>query len=197
MGRPRKVLSQDEIEARKQRWFGQERNARRRQKYAEDKGFRERERSRVLVANRNPEAVPDRPDPKEVLANVRARAVRRDVIFPDGTTRKRMVLTTEELAEAIGRKVHILYRWRQVGKWPHGILHIRSRTGNPKQVYSLEEARAMVGVLTTQLGGALYYHSSRQEVRNMLFAAVAEVRHKEGLTDERARQNPLPAAAAE
>lgn len=179
MGRPKKVLSEAEKEAQKQRWFGEARNERRRQKYAEDKAFREREKARARVVNREPS--PPSPDnPIRNISRLSSFGAVREVVTPSGDVRKIVCLTTQELAKVLFRTAHILYRWRQQGKWPKPVLVTKVESGTGTDVYSLPEVREMVRVIGDHLTKTPYFHNTHVETAKALHEAAEAVRQKEG-----------------
>jgi hypothetical protein len=171
MGRPRKVFTTQELEERKKRWWGDKHNARRREKYAKDKEFRQGEINRMRVRNRQGA---DYADPREHLADLEAKASTRPIFDGTMATTTKPCFTTEELAELLGRQTQALYRWRASGKFPHG--RFKTKIGAAtKQVYTLAEARAVIEVLGAHFAATPYYHPSHTETRDRLFAAVEGV----------------------
>jgi hypothetical protein len=107
----------------------------------------------------------------------------REVIFPDGSTKRMKSFLTEELADLIGRNTQVLYRWRSDFKWPETVFKVKH---GPKSielgVYVKDEVKALVEVFGAHQKETPYYHGkAHSATREKLFAAIAEVREKLGV----------------
>lgn len=169
MGRPRKVLTPAEREARKKKWWGDDFNQKRREKYASNKEFREGEKRRMRVRSR--EGGPDY-DPRTRLGELDSLATSRDVFDDTGEQITTPCFTTEEVADLLGRQTQALYRWRSAGKFPHGVWRTKAETGNFKQVYTVSETKAILKVFGEHFAETPYYHESHKVTRDRLFAEV-------------------------
>lgn len=196
MGRPKKVLTEAEKEAQKARWFGSERNERRRQKYLEDKDFREKEKARARVVSREP-GPPSADNPLTNITRLSSFGTMREVVTPAGETRSMVCMTTQELAKVLFRTVHILYRWRQQGKWPKSVLVTKVEGGTGTDVYSVPEVKAMVRVIGEHLTKTPYFHNTHTDTAKALSEAAEAVRNKEGYYVNHADQAAAASIAAE
>lgn len=174
MGRPPKVLTQEEIDDKKQRYWGAARNDARRAKYARDKSFREGERARMRVHSRESRDVYD---PRTRIPELASLAVQRDVFADNGEVATMACFTTEEVADLLERKTQALYRWRSSGKFPHGRFNTKvGITGTVKQVYTVAETEAILNVFGAHFVETPYYHEAHEETRSRLFAAIDAAR---------------------
>lgn len=160
---------------KKKRWWGEARNARRRERYHNDPEYRARiqEQARKKFLERG--------TPKESLRlhgikdKISSYGKVREVTMEDGAVKSMMVLTSEELANVLGKTPNMVYRWRSSKKLPYGVMTaVEGRA--VVTVYSEAEVYAMVSVLADHFGRRLYYHDSHEETRKALFTAVDKAR---------------------
>lgn len=175
MGRLKKVLSEAEKAERKERWFGTNRNARRRAKYQEDGDFREKEKERARVVSREPGATAAN-NPLTNVSRIGSFGEKRTVVMPGGRVEEMVCLTTNELGPVLFKSVHILYRWRQAGKLPKPVLATKAGV----DVYSVQEVRQIVRILGEHLTKTPYFHNSHTKTAKDIQTAVDGIRVKEG-----------------
>lgn len=177
MGRVKMELSDDQVQERKDRWWGEQRNARRRQRYKDDPEYRERVTRGIhknLVKKRGI------PSTFTHLGKVKDKIAKygqvRKVTLPDGSKTDMLVLTTEEVANLFDRDLNAIYRWRNSGKFPEGVMTCVSGKLTV-QVYSVPEIKAIVGVLREHFRDNFCYHSVHFKTKEAVVKAVTEVRH--------------------
>lgn len=184
MGRPKTVRTPEEMEQRnaerKAKYYSEAYNARRRERYQQDKSYREAEKARARLAGRE-----DRvsfPDPREAIKHLNSFGAIRDVITPVGE-RRFTVLSFEELATAMGRNVYLLYRWRKAGRFPSGVVYFRDeRGGQPTQAFTLEEARVLMKIIGEHLENSQYYLAEHTETAEKIRQGIEAVRAEKGWT---------------
>ncbi len=173
MGRRRNPPTEEQI-AKRRAWHD-ERNRRRRERYAQDAEYRQSVREQVRRSYRvnTDRRIREEPSCLTVLPELHTYGDRRSVVFPDGREDELHTFTTDELADVIGRNVQVLYRWRQDGRWPFPTLLCRDVTRIPVFVYSLEEVRAIIEIFGRHQERTPYYHRKHHgELRAGIFAAT-------------------------
>lgn len=125
-------------------------------------------------------------DCRENLALLPELATVRDVFFPDGArTEKHMTLTAEELADALNRNTQVLYRWLNAEMFPRPVFMAVTHRGRKQGVYIREEAEALLNVFGEHQEVSQYYRAYNTETRDRLFGAVAKIRQKMGVVNDR------------
>lgn len=181
MGRHKKSLSPEEIMERKLRWWGPDRNARRREKYQQDKEYRQRTIRQVRDSyrkNRTAEGSAVRSDScEENISKLAEIGEVRDVVIAD-QSRRMLTFTVEQAAVAFGRNQQVLYRWFKSGLLPHPIIAVRNRRNRLQWVYVEAEMREMLVVFSAHQKLSQYYRSYHAETRSSIFAKVEAVREE-------------------
>lgn len=187
MGRKKVELTPEQIEERRLRYWGEERNASRRDRYQSDPAYRDqiiqqvresyrkqREEQGLTVRNE---------DCRENLGLLPEIARLREVFLPDGRTDKRLTLTADEVADAMGRNTQVLYRWMNGEMFPRPLFQVIGHRGRKQGIYLIEEVEALINVFGQHQEGSQYYRNYHTETRDRLFGAVAKVRKSMGVND--------------
>lgn len=146
-----------------------ERNARRRQRYADDQGYREDKINRSRASYRGQYGAPQTPAVDRNIGSLRNTGKYRDV----GRGHKVLTFTVRELAGVIGYNAQIIGRWVRDGRLPQPILecgHLR--------VFSLSEVRAIIAVLKDHLKDTVYYRSDHHVTKARMATVVTQARSK-------------------
>lgn len=149
------------------KWWG-DRNARRRERYAQDVAYREDEIERSRANYRDRNGSPTVNDIRGTKAGTYG--VLRQV---GGKGRKVVTFTIKELAKAMGYNSQIMGRWVGDGRMPAPVLE-----SGHLIVYNYPEVRAIMSVLSDHLKSTAYYRSDHQGTRAKMFDAVDAVRKK-------------------
>lgn len=154
------------------------RNARRRQRYAEDPQARERHRERNRLAYRQRRSLKVQYAITTDPARYAAAGVVRQVTSPS-CPGARLTFTVRELGRALGLPyVQLLHRWRRQGQLPGPVVTVaRGR----QRVYLEPEVHGIAGVLAAHFARVAYYRRDHAETRERLFAAVGAAREALGL----------------
>ena len=207
MGRKKVVLTEEQKAARKAKYWGPDRNAKRRQKYAEDKDHREaliaKEREKYRKSREEQGQSVRSEDCRENIGALKHLGALRVARFPDGSEVYRDTVTLEEFGKAIGRDVQVLYRWMGEEMFPRPTLV--SRIGNRDQaVFTDAEATALLGVFGEHQERSQYYRNYHTETRDRLFHVAArelamvkqEAKAHDDTGADHADQAAAPSAAA-
>lgn len=149
------------------KWWGA-RNARRRERYAQDATYRAEEidRSRANYRDRN-----GSPATNDIS---RGNAGQYGVLRQIGVRpRKVLTFTIKELAKVLGYNSQIMGRWVRDDRMPAPIFE----AGHLK-VYKYAEVRAIISVLSDHLKNTAYYRSDHHGTRSRMIKAVEEARSK-------------------
>jgi len=182
MGRNKKVLTPEEIADRKTRWWGEERNARRRERYQKDESYRQqtiqavRSRYRVVREERGVEVRDD--DAAENLAKLRIIGQVRDVSVGEDRSVRMLTFTMDELARAVDRNPQVIYRWRGGDLIPAPIFTGRNMRNRWQPIYVVQEVRAMVAVFSQHQKQSQYYRLVHTSTRERMFEAVRLAREE-------------------
>lgn len=202
MGRKRVVLTEEQKAARKAKYWGPDRNAKRRQKYAEDKEHREaliaREREKYRKTREEQGQSVRSEDCRENIGALKHLGALRVARFPDGSEVYTNTLTLEEFGKAIGRDVQVLYRWMGEEMFPRPTL--LSRIGNRDQaVFTETETTALLGVFGEHQERSQYYRNYHEETRQRLFQVaqreLALVKQEARMNNDAGADHADPAAA--
>jgi hypothetical protein len=186
MGRKKKVLTPEELDARKKRWWGPERNARRRERYHQDTLFREKTIQTVrdkYRKTRAEEGLPVRQDDcRSNLDRLRMIGQVRELRVDAQRTVRALTFTVDEFGEALTRNAQVLYRWISADMLPGPVFEARNHRNRWQSVYTVQEVRAMIEVFGSHQEQSQYYRSFHTETRDKLFAAseVARAESRRG-----------------
>lgn len=178
MGRKRKELTPAELEERKQRWWGAERNARRRLRYREDAQYREQTIQQVrqsyrekCVRSGKAEKISRRPasaDALERIGQVRLlQGGKQDVV---------LTFTIEEVASALERDAQVIYRWLKSGLLPSPECKALNERNRWQNVYTLGEMLCLRDVLACHFRSSVYFKAHHTETQERLSRALAAER---------------------
>lgn len=153
------------------------RNERRRLKYSQDPEYRTRLIKSTREGYRKKHGTLEKPSSCLVnLEDLGAFGTTRKVTVA-GVERRRLTFTTGELANALRRRVEILYRWMRNDMLPVPV-HTSSELQNQHgQVYSYQEVRAIVQVLGEHQEQTPYYRQDHVETRKRLYRKVHATRY--------------------
>lgn len=177
MGRKKIELTSEQIQERKQRWWGPERNARRRARYQQDCLFRERTIQTVRGSYRRQK--------EEHGVTVRQNDCRANLarLHEIGQLRtcstssdKVLTFTIDEIAIALFRNTQVLYRWISSGMVPAPAAEALNGRNRWQTIYTQAEARALLETFGDHQARSQYYRTFHTETRNRLFAAVEAAR---------------------
>ena len=183
MGRKKVVVSAEEQQARRERWFGDDRNKRRRERYASDPEYRRRaiESARKQQRKRlSSEWV----NCEENYPLVEGMGSMQKVLLPGGRVANMLTYSEQTMARLLGKVREgrnpgkSLSPWIRGGKWPEPVYRLLKVNGEPSsfRVYLEKEVRALMHVFSEHQRDTPYYHEAHVETRNKLFAAVAQAR---------------------
>lgn len=176
MGRKRKELTPAELEERKQRWWGEERNARRRLRYREDAEYRALTIQQVRLSYHEKCARTSK------KGRISSQPVRSDLLKQIG--QKRLLqggkqnfvftFTIEEVASVLERDAQVIYRWLKSGLLPSPECRALNERNRWQNVYTLGEILCMRDVLACHFQRSVYFkahHTDTQERLSRAFAA--------------------------
>jgi len=175
MGRRKLNKTPREIERQKKKWFGEERNAKRREKYRKDREYRRKVAMKNRINYQVANGVLDSSDLPSFSALSSIGEVRS---FDKGSyTVSELCFTTEELAEALGGYTkHSLYGWQREEQLPRPIYHCHDLTR--QKVYTLPEASAMVEIFREHRKVKKYYSKRDIRTTTQLFEVIELIRSK-------------------
>jgi hypothetical protein len=180
MGRRKQVLSETEIEERKQRWWGEARNARRRERYAKDPAYRERAIQQVRESyrkSREDAGLPLREeDCRNNLDRLAEFGMLREVKIDEEHTMRMLTFFTKELAKALDRNPAVVQRWINSGLIPPPVIIGKSHTNRWYPLYTVTEVRAIMAVFGEHQQTSQYFRTYHTETREKMHAAVREAR---------------------
>ena len=168
-------------ESKKDRYWGEERNARRRQRYQDDPTYRAEvlQRARQTQFDTRRAAgfeVSEGEDCRRNLPMLEASAQTRD-IEQNGVARgSAKTVTTDELAQALNRDLQVLYRWMAKGMLPRPAFEARNARNRLQAVFTLAEAREIVTVFGEHQETSLYFRSTHIDTIRRINQAVAQAR---------------------
>lgn len=165
-----------------------ERNKRRRERYAQDKTYREEKTESSRKAYRDKTGGTPY-DPRQNLPTLDAYGKLRKVKMPNGTEVERWCMTLAETADIFGRSAQLFYRWINDGRFPAAVLTALDypitrdykvkkgvKVSQQVAVYTPEEIRAAVGALGPHLSMVAYYRQDHTNERAALFSAMETAR---------------------
>lgn len=188
MGRRKMELTEAQLEARKRKYWGEERNQQRRERYRSDPAYRQQVMEQVRESYRRKREEAGLPvrtgDCRENLELLPEIATRREVHFPDGEIQERVSLTVDELAEALQRNTQVVYRWINAGLFPKPALTTPTHRNRKQAVYLVEEAEAFLTIFGEHQESSQYYRSYHTDTQRKLHGAAQEVRQSLGVEDD-------------
>jgi hypothetical protein len=181
MGRRKKILTPEEILERKLRWWGPDRNARRRERYQQDNEYRQQSIKQVrdhYRQSRTAAGLDVRSDDcEENISKLAEIGAVRDIINAC-QSRTLLTFTIEEAAIAFGRNQQVMYRWLKSGLLPPPVLTARNNRNRLQSVYVECELREMLDVFSAHQKLSQYYRSYHVETQNSMFAKVDAAREE-------------------
>ena len=188
MGRPRVILTPQQVLERQQRYWGEERNKGRRVRYAEDREYRQKVIGQVKKTYRKVRE--DKGlfvrvgDCRSSLVNLRViGTVRRIVESPYLIANsKALLFSIDELAFVFGRHPQVIGRWVLQEMFPKPPHVAEDKSGKIVKVYSEPEVRGLVAIMGEHQERSQYYRKHHTEVRGKLLAIVKEIEDKRKLT---------------
>ena len=183
MGRKAVIVNPDEQQARQQRWFGEDRNKRRRERYAADAEYRKKAIASARKQQRK-RLSSEWVNCEENFPLVTQMGKEDKVMLPGGRIALRLTYSEQTVARLLGKikdgraPGKSLSPWIRTGKWPEPIYRLVKTNGEASsfRVYLEEEVRALMMVFSAHQKDTPYYHESHLETRDKLFAAVANAR---------------------
>jgi hypothetical protein len=173
-------LTPEEMLARKHRWWGAERNARRRERYRQDREYREKTIQTVRSAywrTRVEEGAPVRQDDcRANLESLNLIGQVRELRAGAQPMVQALTFTMDEAGEALTRNAQVLYRWIMADMLPGPVYEARNHRNRWQAVYTEPELRALLEVFGDHQTRSQYYRIFHTETRERLFAAVAAQR---------------------
>lgn len=182
MGRKKRVLTEAEVEERKQRWWGPERNARRRERYQKDGSYREkaiqqvRESYRRARLNEGLEVRED--DCRKNIGLLPQIGQVREVRIDDERRVRRLTFTLDELAQAMCRNTQVVYRWIMTDMLPAPMFEARNQRNRWQSIYLEDEVLAILNVFGKHQETSQYYRAFHTDTKVAVLAAVDDVRRK-------------------
>jgi hypothetical protein len=181
MGRKRVVHSPEELEQRRDRYWGDVRNDRRRARYHSDPQYRSAVRQQTRETYRRlREAAGSQVRDDDCSVNIAkldeigtARLVhnhRGEPVYPLTT------LTVEEMATALNRNQQVLYRWFSNDMFPRPTVRADTHNKRHQMVYTASEAKAAMREFAKHQQISQYYRERHRETRDRIFDAVFAVR---------------------
>lgn len=186
----------DTLKARDNPEWHKKRNARRRDRYHTDPGYRDevKERSRKHYSEKR-QIEPF--DPRSRLGEIENFGKMRDVIYPNGVKTHVWCMTKAEVSEFLGKTRKMFYTWVSDGRFPDAVItgfdlktrdwYAHAETVEVPQkvgVYHAQEVIAAVEALGEHLSRVLYYRRDHEEERERLYDAVWAAREALGIKRE-------------
>jgi hypothetical protein len=181
MGRRKVELSEAELAERKRRYWGEDFNRRRQERYAQDAEYRAKARAQTRETYLREQAklgrVVEWDDCRENLGNLGAFGIVRDVAI-QGVQVPMLTFTAEEMSNALKRNIQVLYRWIKTSMFPKAEVMARYKNNRLQAVYTEPEVRALLAVFGEHMASSQYYKTFHTETRDRLFAVAQEQREK-------------------
>lgn len=189
MTKERVVLNDKEIEARKLKYWGPERNKERRDRYKNDAEHRAKVQQQVRESyrkTREENGLPVRQqDCRENIPLLVDTGEDRTVLLSSGEPITMSTFTVHELGVALERNKQVLYRWFSADLFPRPVVCADTPRNANQPVYTYDEAVALLTAFGEHQEVSQYYRKYHTKTTEALFAAVAGVRadlRKEGVT---------------
>ena len=125
-------------------------------------------------------------DCRKNLANLSQIGKVRRIVLPSGLTKRMLTFTPGEVAEVVGRNIHVIYRWWSKELLPVPVLKLYGgppRCGVRNKLYTKNEMIALCRVFGPHQLETPYYRRDHEHVRKAIFEGIAAVRKKDGLID--------------
>lgn len=152
------------------KWW-QERNARRRKRYATDPDYREAQVEKTREQYRKGRKLMARTSCLDNLSTILHFGEKRTVTV-DEEVRLRITFTTEELANALNRNVEVIYRWFRKGMFPDPVIKLVEVDNQHGYVYTLPQMQKLVEVMGSHQQRTPYYRQDHTDTRAALFEAM-------------------------
>lgn len=180
MGRRKIELTPEQIAERKQRWWGPEHNARRREKYSSDPEYRHKTiqgvRARYLKDRESQGAEVRRDNCLDNLAALPTLGQIRELKNHEGGTTLALTFTKEEMAAALSRHPQVFYRWLQADLLPAPAHEARNPRNRWQAIYTEPEVQAVLQVFGAHQQVSQYYRVHHSDTRTRMFDAVMAAR---------------------
>lgn len=164
---------------KKTRWWGKERNERRRERYQSDVEYRRHARQQTRETYRRIKqalGVPVRSDDcAENLPKLPTIGKERLVKTSIGSQHM-LTFTAAEMARALDRNPQVIYRWFAADLFPRPVVVTKNDRNRDQFVYTEWEAEAVINEFSRHQKESQYYKERHTETRDRIFAAVDEVR---------------------
>lgn len=182
MGRHKEPRDEDKIEDQKSRWWGEERNKRRRERYHSDPNYREQRRQQARESYRRRNSARVDEDCRENLGRLKEVGEYRTVqLAPGAEEQVLLTFNTKELAGLLNRNTNILYRWQSSGVLPKPVVPNRDFGGIP--VFTEPEVRALMEVFGNHQQVTQYLRAKDKTTIRAFYDALAKVRQKHGIME--------------
>lgn len=180
MGRRKKVFTEAEIAERKARWWGEDRNARRRERYANDPAYREKAVKQVrsnYERTKESKGIPSRSrNCLENLPRLTEIGSIREVQLADERTVRMLTFQVRELGDALERNGAVVGRWISANLMPAPIYKAKLPGGTKAAVYTVNEVRAIMEVFSEHQQISQYIRAHHTEFRDKVGAKLDAVR---------------------
>jgi gamma-glutamylcyclotransferase (GGCT)/AIG2-like uncharacterized protein YtfP len=175
-GRKRVTPTPAETAERKRRWWGPERNERRRQRYATDESYRQAAIAQVASSYRKKREAtgrsPQRRDTQKHLAEIETFASRR---FMSGASEQAaLTLTVEELARFLDRHPQVVRRWISKGLIPPPVATALNSRNRLQRVYTLREAAVIGEAIADHESRSSYLRCDHSHVLDLISTRLKE-----------------------
>lgn len=180
------------LDDKKNRYWGKERNERRRQRYHADLEYRTKVQQQTRMTYRrlrDAEGKPARSDdcaenipflghlaPGCDPKNPVYLGITRGVRMKDGSRKPMLTLTVEEMAKALNRNQQVLYRWFAADMFPRPKAMAETAHNQNQLVYLKSEAIAAMTEFSRHQNESQYYRERHTETRDRIFDAVDDAR---------------------
>lgn len=172
------------IDKREQYW-GEERNRRRRQRYRTDSDYRKQVRQQTRATYRHLRQAQGKQvrddDCSANLAVLESIGDYRDVRTKNGEDRvNHLTFTVEELAKVFNRNQQVLYRWFSAGMFPRPTAVAETPHNRNQPVFLAEEVEAAAREFAEHQKDSQYYRERHTKTRDNIFNAVNAARAELG-----------------
>ncbi len=168
------------------KWWGPDRNTRRRNRYADDKDYRQQavQSTRDSYRRRHGGNLMGQEDCRRNIANLSAIGQVRRVVLPSGLTKRMLTFSPQECADVVGRNIHVIYRWWTKELLPTPVLLLYggpARCGVRNKFYTKNEMIALCKVFGPHQMQTPYYRMDHTEVRDQIWLGIEAVRDRDEL----------------
>ncbi|MFP3433580.1 hypothetical protein SB781_27750 [Paraburkholderia sp. SIMBA_061] len=170
-------------ESKKEQYWGEAHNKRRRERYQNDPAYRaevlQRARQTQFESRRaSGFEVREGEDCRRNLPMLDALAKKRGIEQNGVTIGSAKMITSDQLAQVLGRDLQVLYRWMHGGMLPRPLVEARNERNRLQSYYTLDEARAIVTFFGEHQQTSLYFRSTHIDTILRIKQAVALARQK-------------------